>query len=1234
MQTSKQSIKMAISQSLNQISESDFYPAIMDFWAVLAYTSERQPELYEYDYISFQAEFDANKTIKASKVKSEEWQSFYLLFQITDSEIGDSFQTELFDQKSIDPLLKSYLFAALELKGEHYSRSTLADISRQINRCFAIPLIISFKHKNKISIAVVDRRKSKLDNTKDVLEKVTFIRDIHLKNTHRAHLDILYELSIHSIKERYPLSSFDDLHKAWAKVLDLKELNKRFYDELSNWYFWAVQNVSFPAGEEKQEEKRNSISVIRLITRMFFVWFMKEKHLVPEELFDYSKIKTMLNFSDPADSSYYKAILQNLFFATLNTEMNHSGAQNRRFRMESNGNYNPDFNNHCVYRYRKLFVDADQTIQDYFLSIPFLNGGLFECLDTEKKENGRNSYIRIDGFSDRKDNPLKVPDKLFFQDHEKELDLNEVYGTKGKRYKVKGLLGILHSYKFTVAENTPIEEEIALDPELLGRVFENLLASYNPETKSTARKETGSFYTPRDVVDFMVDQALTAYLSKAIPAISTKQRQDNELRVRLLLGYSDEEHLFDDPETDLIIAAIDGIRAIDPACGSGAFLMGLLLKMVYILHKLDPKNDKWKAQQIARLQEQLNSARLITDYKVRNELQQKLKDSIEDVSHTFEDYDYDYSRKLFLIERCIYGSDIQPIAIQIAKLRFFLSLLVDEQKRPDRPNLGLRALPNLETKLVAADSLIRLHLREQLDIFSIGLEDFLSEIKDIHNEYFTARNRKHKLEIRQKENYIRRSFAQNLISDGTDEKLAEKIARWNPYASNEAASFFDLMIMFGVTKMNLVIANPPYIRQEDILNKQQLKASGYEVFNSTSDLYTYFYELSLMLLSEGGVAAFITSNKWLKAKYGTKLRKLLKDQATLHSIIDFGGYKVFESATVDTNILIYEKGTPPKNHKFGFLNIDPQYDGTGLGDYFLLQQQSISQMHLEDSGWTLADSRVLKLKAKIEAKGKPLKDWDVNIYYGIKTGCNEAFVIDTATKEKLCQEDLKSAEIIKPILRGRDINRYYYKWAGLWVIATFPALNICIDDYPAVKNYLASFGKRLEQTGKKGSRKKTNNKWFETQDTIAYYDEFEKEKIVWQEIAKDNTFSYDKQGMFNLDTSRIMTGSYLKAFLALFNSKFFLYTFSKFYAGGSLGSKGVRFKSEFMKDYPIPENFQLLLEIEKEADKLLHLRNLDNPSSSDKDKLIAEQDELIDRLIFQLYDLTPDEISLIEPYGG
>ncbi|HJZ11296.1 MAG TPA: hypothetical protein VJ521_04055, partial [Acidobacteriota bacterium] len=430
-----------------------------------------------------------------------------LLFQVSEAEIQSSlnWQGDFSAAKVDNKDIRSYLFFAVELKDQRYTRTQLSGITREINRLFdSIPALIVFKHGGMLSMGIIARRLSKKDNNKDVLEKVTIIKDISFASPHRAHLEILLDLSIDELQSKHRFGNFAELQKAWEQVLDTSALNKKFFREVAGWYFWAVDTVKFPKDAETQ------MSVIRLITRLIFVWFIKEKGLVPPELFDERKLKELLYFNDPQKSSYYKAILQNLFFATLNTEM----GVDRKFRSK-NKNPNGLDGHHGVttlYRYEDQFKAPKEALK-LFANIPFLNGGLFECLDKSEEK------IYIDGFSDTPKNQPVVPDELFFG-AEQDYDLNEIYDTKNRKYKVRGLIHIFNDYKFTIEENTPIEEEIALDPELLGKVFENLLAAYNPETGSTARKQTGSFYTPREIVNYMVDEALIAYLAPNLPPFS------------------------------------------------------------------------------------------------------------------------------------------------------------------------------------------------------------------------------------------------------------------------------------------------------------------------------------------------------------------------------------------------------------------------------------------------------------------------------------------------------------------------------------------------------------------------------------------------------------------------------------------------------------------------------------------------------------------------------------------
>ncbi|MGI8965267.1 MAG: Eco57I restriction-modification methylase domain-containing protein, partial [Limisphaerales bacterium] len=437
-----------------------------------------------------------------------DWQSVDFLFQLTDDEVraaSGGNQQFLYESKGKwnGAAMESYLFFAVALQPKEYTRTELSGITRAVNRLFPMPVMLLFRHGETLTLAVTNRRLHKLDESKDVLEKVTLIKDIRFANPHRAHLEILCDLSFDDLREKHDFTNFVTLHGAWQKTLDSSELNKRFFLEVANWYFWALNHIQFPKDAPKQDGK-DHISVIRLITRLMFCWFIKEKGLVPEILFDERKLPQILDGFSPTktsdkDSVFYKAILQNLFFATLNTEMDKRGWT----KEEQN------FMAHSLYRCRDCFQKPEEAL-DYFKSIPFLNGGLFECLDRREGTKESPKDIRIDGFSRRPDCQPVVPDFLFFGP-ERDVDLSADYGdNKFKKVKVRGLIHTLNHYKFTVAENTPIEEEIALDPELSGKVFENLLAAYNPETGATARKQTGSFYTPREIVNYMVDEALIA----------------------------------------------------------------------------------------------------------------------------------------------------------------------------------------------------------------------------------------------------------------------------------------------------------------------------------------------------------------------------------------------------------------------------------------------------------------------------------------------------------------------------------------------------------------------------------------------------------------------------------------------------------------------------------------------------------------------------------------------------
>ncbi|MDO8721369.1 MAG: hypothetical protein Q7J31_03970, partial [Syntrophales bacterium] len=601
-------------------------------------------------------------------------------------------------------------------------------------------------------------------------------------------------------------------------AFDVEKVTKDFYKELANWYFWAREHVAFPKDAKPDAEGKPSVHLIRLITRLIFCWFLREKRnpqtgegLLPDALFDPRRIRELLK--DPADEScsYYTAILQNLFFATLNTEMDKPGQPaSRRFIEEGDGQSSDDHMIHTVWRHTRQLRDPE-ALAKLLRDIPFLNGGLFECLDDRVQKNNSpyTEEVRIDGFSTDPGKQPRIPNLLFFGQDEV-VDLSSAYGDHAHSHEtVRPLLSLLRRYNFTLTENTPLEQEVALDPELLGHVFENLLAAFNPETGTVARKATGSFYTPRVGVDWMVDQALLAYFEGILTRAGTEGAKK---KLRRLLSWEEEGHDFTPKETEALIDAIDHLKALDPACGSGAFPMGLLQKLVHVLKKLDPENKGWRQRQEAALDSFDSST-------AREEARQAIK-------RAFARDNDDYGRKLYLIENCLYGVDIQPIACQIAKLRFFISLIVDQAIDPKEPNLGILPLPNLETKIVAANTLLGLH-RGQLLLGSDEVRRLEDQLKRVRHDYFTARRFKDKIALRARDRELCSTLAKALTASmECTAHDSGRLAEWNPYDTNTAASFFDPGWMFGLTApegndngvFDILIGNPPYVRQEELKN--------------------------------------------------------------------------------------------------------------------------------------------------------------------------------------------------------------------------------------------------------------------------------------------------------------------------------------------------------------------------------------------------------------------------------
>ncbi len=864
--------RRTVTQALAEFQSRPLREAGRSLLETLGYRSDRSLSASDSSPGAFLDLFSASASaFDRGKALVSEWKSADLLFQLTDQEL--SRESSLFTDTSVKAgLLQSYIFIAIELKGRDYARGKFSAVARQINRIFPMPVMVLFRHQSCLSIAVINRRTHKRDESKDVLGKVTLIREIEFARPHTGHLDILASMALSNLvhPQKKPITDFDTLHAAWEQIFNVELLNERFYRELANWYFWALPQVEFPADLEPDDEKRRATGLIRLLTRLIFCWFLKEKGLVPEKLFHPTDLARILNGFDPeseSSSTYYQAILQNLFFATLNQRMGKdgNGKPYRFFARDEGFQKNKatyDINN--LYRYEALFQESAEAALAHFADIPFLNGGLFECLD--RTEDGTDKKRYLDGFSRNSKKRPHVPDRLFF-DSGATADLSAVYDDKKRKAeKVTGLINMLNRYKFTIVENTPIDQEIALDPELLGKVFENLLASYNEETKTTARKQTGSFYTPRPIVDYMVDESIKAHLTRALVEKAGTKESDARAGLDLLFAYTEKAHDFSEAEVASLITAIDEVKILDPACGSGAFPMGVLHKLVYILGKLDHDNERWKQTQLAKL----DSAPMR-----------------EQLEAAFADNNDDYGRKLYLIENCLYGVDIQPIAIQITKLRFFISLVCDQKtNRNKKENHGIRPLPNLETKFVAADTLIGLPIPEK-DLFIESLVAPLeTEIEQAYHSHFNIQRRDQKLALQKRIKGLRVKLAETIVNGLGAKKNADitqkarHVAEWDAFDPQSSADFFDPHWMFGRSLkdgFDIVIGNPPWGATLSKDLKETLKQDYPEIDSSTPNSFAYF--IGAALRQSRFSVAFVLPDSILIKDYA-KTRQLMAPNIT------------------------------------------------------------------------------------------------------------------------------------------------------------------------------------------------------------------------------------------------------------------------------------------------------------------------------------------------------------------
>jgi len=1190
----------AIQSALAATQNGNLLEKSKELLSTLGYRSDRTLDLSR-SVDDFLEEFPpVNPNTKTEQHFRENAESVQIIFQFTKDEIVDDPQLHLLEPNDFDKgNTQCFLFSAVELKDDAYSRTKYAEFTREINKRLNAPTVILFRTGDRLTIAFADRRPSETDETVDVLGQVTLIKDIRLNNPHRAHLDILSELSLEQCIKWMDVNSkpqnFDGLLAAWLSKLDTEELNKKFYRKLFAWYEWAVETSRFPTDENqviKAEEH-----VIRLITRLLFIWFIKEKGLVVEELFNRFEVLKILDEDDfESGDSYYRVVLQNLFFATLNTEID-----KREFSRGGNHNHR----NFSKFRYKDQMDDPDKLL-DLFSKTPFINGGLFDCLDSF--DATRDDGYRIDCFSDKQYHKLSIPNRVFFDAQQ-------------------GLIPLLEHYKFTVEENTPIDQEVALDPELLGRVFENLLAAINPETGETARKMTGSYYTPRAIVDYMVEETLVAALSQKCQPTDGNETPWDE-RLRYLFDYAkmfdDASEWFDDNETDAIVKTISELKILDPAVGSGAFPMGVLHKLTLALRRLDPDNIRWET-----LQKELAAKRAAAAFDTQDD--QERREELHEIDDTFKRYrDSDFGRKLYLIQNSIFGVDIQPIACQIAKLRFFISLAIEQEPDKDAANFGIKPLPNLETRFVAANTLIGLN--QQMSLKSQKASQLEQKLRINREKHFHATTRQQKRYCKDRDEELRSELATELKNLGTFTDDADNIAKWDPYDQNEKADWFNSELMFGVTDgFDVVIGNPPYIQlQKDGGRLADLyQPCEFDTFVRTGDIYCLFYEKGHKLLKSIGHLCFITSNKWMRTGYGKKLRDYFVTHTQPIQLLDMGP-DVFD-ATVDTNILLFQKAISDVPDTFKCVSIGANFDRlTGSIHQYLKDNGVTMEVPVKGEPWGILSSAELNLKRKIEDVGKPLKDWDINIYRGIVTGCNEAFIIDEAKREELVEQDPKSEEIIKPLLRGRDIECYHAQSVRSYLLATNYELNIP-KRYPAIHDHLETIGEKIESGEVKVRGKGLFNRddqgenWWNLR-ACAYYTEFEKEKIVWKRIGSILRFAYIQYPMFCLDSTCIATGVKVKFLTAVLNSRIAHYQL--FDLAPKTGTGDLIVSVQALEPLLVPPitkaNQHIVEQIERQVDKILDAKNA-NPEAD-----ISSLDREIDKLVYELYKLTGDEIVIVE----
>ena len=791
-----------------------------------------------------------------------------------------------------------------------------------------------------------------------------------------------------------------------------------------------------------------------------------------------------------------------------------------------------------------------------FEFVPYLNSSLFEVTELES------NTIKINSLSQRSELPLFTNSVLINRKEKQQFNSLPT---------LNYLFAFLDAYNFASEGSEEVQEEAKtlINASVLGLIFE----------KINGHKD-GSVFTPGFI---------TMYMCREAVANSVLTKFNNFYNWNCT-SVTDLYNKIDD-----ILQAnqlINSITICDPAVGSGHFLVSALNELIRLKYELgilvDSEGKRIKKSDYTLSIE--NDELIVTDaennlfeYNPLNEESRRIQETL-------------FKEKKIIIENCLFGVDINPNSVKICRLRLWIELLKNAYYTAESDYKQLETLPNIDINIKCGNSLLhRFDLTDSIKSvlketgISIGqyrnavnkyknaqdkaekweLDSIIAEIKSKLTTEIGAKDPK-KLRLNKRRAELVNLLAPQLFEmskkeqkdwqkrvDAVKKEIAELESYFEEINSNKIyLGAFEWRIEFpevldadgNFIGFDCVIGNPPYIQLQSMgTDADVLERMKYKTYVRTGDIYCLFYEQGMNLLKPNGCLCYITSNKWMRAGYGKELRQYFIAKTNPVLLIDFAGIKIFDAATVETNILIAKKESYTQNTLACIISNTDDLNKLSV----LVQQQAVEYNFAENDSWIILSAIEQSIKRKIEAVGTPLKDWDIRINYGIKTGFNEAFVITTDKRNEIlanCQtedERTRTAELIRPILRGRDIKRYAYNWAGLYLIATFPSRHYDIEMYPAVKQYLLTFGiEKLEQTGKAyivngekiKARKKTNNKWFEIQDSISYWEDFSKPKIVWGNLNLTPNYALVENNSFiNAPSSMIVPAS--KYLLAILNSK-------------------------------------------------------------------------------------------------